>query len=583
MTRRLSYITLALVLITPVFAFAQGFSRDGIMGCNASQYGGSPGTTAATQGVFVPVFDAAVALNTGVLVYKECVLKGVANRLRENATASIGASATKAFLTGRKSVDANGNAVEAPLFSQDFDSESLAERDRATVQALQNLDTLNPALRDSTKRAIARGYYNSTRNRASALACPYDDVTNALEGNPASVDDALAAFQIPACSPLGAYITGESYVDFAGNNSVNNLARQLDWGRGVYDVSTIDANGRRITTTPASFVASSQEQILQSGYRQAESADDIDEMVSALFSGLSTQILRSSQGLAGLAQPIGNQPSYLDQMTTASAQGLRDAVNNAAIAVLRDAQLVEKAYGDIMRAILAQLQSSQNSFRAAESLCWSSIIQKACAGGTLKFSGGTATCTSAKEACTTDASGTRVCSLNNQLQISTSTIYSRNAILNGGGAETFNLAGTVEKNIQTSDNALKLFANLIQSVSGSASQSVQLQAQLQLDQLIAQGLIHKQSGPPGSNSLDEAVASKNAIDATIAGGSTLASNIKKLWNGDANDGTEGVVPWNGTYPPDSKNGNLDIAGWCNVGETTAGTQTIDRWIAKWKK
>lgn len=567
MSRYLSRLALALLLIAPSFAMAQGFSRDGIMGCNASQYGGSPGTTAAIQGVFVPVFDAAVTLNTGVLVYKECVLKGVAVRLREHATASIGAAATKAFLTGRETLDANGNVVQGPLFSQDFDSESLIERDRVTALALQSqaFNNVNPAFRDSIKRAVARAYYTSTRNGASALACAYDDVANALEGNPKSVDDALEAFQNPSCSPLGAFIAGENYVNYTGNNAVNNLSRQLDYGRGVYDVSTIDANGRRITMTPASFVASSQEQILQSGYRQAESADDIDEMVSALFAGMSTQILRSAQGLAGLAQASGSQPSYLDQMTAASAQGLRDSVSNAAIAILRDAQKIEESYGGIMRAILAQLQSSQGGIREAERQCWNAIIQKTCAPGTLKSDG---TCTSAKEACTTAADGTKVCSLNNQLKVATSTIYSQAALL--GGADTFNLAGRVEQNIKNSDNALKLFANLMQSVSSGSAQTTQALALQQLDTLIAQKAIHKQSD------LDDAIASKKSIDAVVAQGGTLGTQIKALWNGDAGDGTAGAVPWNGIYPPAN---NADIAGWCNYENTT----TIDRWIAKWKK
>ncbi len=566
MTARLSSLVFVIVLTAPLFASAQSFSRDGVLGCNAAQYGGSPGTTAATQGVFVPVVDAAVVLNTGVLVYKECVLKGVAVRLREHATASINSAATKTFLTGRTTVDANGNVVQQPYYPVDLDKDKLEERDRIYALLLQNgsLDGISPTMREEIKRAIARGYYQSTRKPGQALACPYADLENALNGTPKSVREALRYLQDPACTPLGAYQLANTQIANAGNAAVENMLTKLNWSGGVYDVSTIDAQGNRITQTPGRFVASSQEQVLQSGYRQAEAADDIDEMVNALFAGLSTEIIRSNRGLAGLAQPIGNQPSYLDQMTSAAAQGLRTAVNNAAIAILRDAQLVEKAYGDVMRAILSQMLSTQNNFKEAERQCWANIIQRTCSSGSLKADG---TCTSATETCTTDADGTRTCSLSNQLKIATSTIYSQAAV---SGSVEFNQVATVEKNVQASDNALKLFASLIESVSGSTSQNTQLQAQLQLDSLIAQGLIHRQKD------VDQAIAAKKAIDTAIAQNGTLVNQVKASWNGDASDGTEGVVPWNGTYPPKTA---ADIIGWCNYKNET----TIQNWAAKWKK
>ena len=542
------------------------FSRDGIMGCNSAQFGGSPGTTAAIGGVYVPVYDAAVALNTGVLVYKECVLKGIAIRMREKLTVDIAAAGTVAIQNGRQSYDASGNLVQSPLYSQNLRQEKLSERDRVTALALQNgtFNNLNPAFREDIKRAVARGYYNSTRNGASGLQCPYDDLENALAGRPESVDAALEAFQNPACSPVSAYITSENYVNNVGNTAVNEMIQKLDWSGGIFDIAAPNERGEMVTQTPGRFVASSQEQLLQSGFRQAEAADDIDEMVNGLFAGLSTEIIRSNRGLAGLTQPIGSQPSYLNQMRAAATQGLQNSVNNAVIAILRDAQLIEKAYGDVMRAILNQMSSTQGNFKEAERLCWSAIIQKTCAPDTLKSDG---SCTSVSDACTTADDGTVTCPVGNALKVATSTIYSQAAI---GGSTTFTLKDTVERNVTASDNAIKLFVTLIESVNGSASQSAQLQAQLQLDSLISQGLIHRQTD------LDQAIAARKAIDASIAQSGTYVKEVKAAWNGDAADGTAGAVSWNGTYPP--KVGG-DIVGWCNVNNAA----TIQNWVTKWKK
>lgn len=569
MTKPLAYFVITLLLAAPSLALAQstgGFTRDGIFGCNAAQYGGSPGTTAAISGTYVPVADAGVTLNTGVLVYKECVLEGIAARMSESVTASIAKSGIVAFQNGRQTYDASGNLVQGPLHPQILSQDQLAERDRVTALALQGsaVNGLHPALKEDVRRAVARGYYNSTRRGSSALSCPYADLQNALDGRPTSVWDALEAYQNPACSPVSAYILTENYVAYQGNTAVNEMMQRLDWNGGIYDITTIDESGRTVVQTPGRFVGAAQEQFITSGFRQAESAKDIDQMVGALFAGMSAEIIRSNRGLAGLTQPIGNQPSYLDQVTSAAQQGLRTAINNAAIAILRDAQLVEKAYGDIMRGILDQMTGTQTNFQAAEKQCWAAIIQKTCAQGTLKADG---TCTAISTGCTTDSNGTQTCPVSGQLKVATSTIYSQAAIAN---SSVFSLLPTVERNVQVSDNAIKLFVTLIEGVNGAASQSTQLQAQLQLESLISQGLIHKQSD------LDQAIASKKAIDAALAQGGSYVKEVAALWNGDAADGTAGATAWNGTYPPKSA---ADINGWCNVNSA----ETINKWSVKWKK
>ena len=66
----------------------QGFN--GIFSCNQNgAYAMSVGALGATGGVFVPVADASVELNTGTLVYKECVLREVVDAQRMAATAGF--------------------------------------------------------------------------------------------------------------------------------------------------------------------------------------------------------------------------------------------------------------------------------------------------------------------------------------------------------------------------------------------------------------------------------------------------------------------------------------------------------------
>src|SRR3989344_6167720 len=85
---------------TPTTAY--NFMRQGIFDCNLNgAYAMSVGAMAATSGVYVPVADATVQLNTGIIVYKECVLREVINREKEAATAGNPRKKGVFALTGR--------------------------------------------------------------------------------------------------------------------------------------------------------------------------------------------------------------------------------------------------------------------------------------------------------------------------------------------------------------------------------------------------------------------------------------------------------------------------------------------------
>src|SRR5262245_32635129 len=74
----------------PVNTCSQGFSSQGIFGCsrNAAALSGSVGAFSATGGVYVPVADYTVELNTGTLVYQQCVLRGIVNREAESVNSA---------------------------------------------------------------------------------------------------------------------------------------------------------------------------------------------------------------------------------------------------------------------------------------------------------------------------------------------------------------------------------------------------------------------------------------------------------------------------------------------------------------
>lgn len=560
MNKYLLSLTIAALLL-PVMA-----SAEGIASCDAGQYGGSPGTTAAIGGVYVPVSDAGVTLNSGVLVYKECVLRGIVNSHRQVMTAATVRQGTLAFQNGRTQVDEEGNEVSLPLYPENFRKDAQDAEAQEVVNLKKNgaFENINPAFRQQVERAALTSYARATRQPYADLRCDYKDLEKALNNEKekrAEYDlwEALEAFQNPACSPVGALQLASAHISNAAATGRSEMIMRLNWSGGTYDVSTRDAAGNLIVQTPGRFVAAAQEQLLTSGLRQTEMATDINQMVSALFTGMGAQILQSG-GLAALAQSNAGQPSYLDQVVSTAQRGASTATNNAGIAVIKSMRAIEQAYGDVMRAILALFTDSATGMRAAERQCWANIVSKVCSGPVSSSN----TCTSVADACTTDAEGVQTCPSGVTLQIATSTRYSDLAISLLPGR---NNAQTVAANVDTSSSTIRFFDQLIATLSTSESGTAQQQALNQLDALIRSNQVHTK------NDITTAQTAQTDLSQQVR---TFTDAIAAAWSGTSGAGTAGAISWNGTYPPAA---TADIAGWCNFNDAA----TIQRWITKWTK
>jgi hypothetical protein len=125
-------------------------------------------TAARTQWMQAPSrnekVDAAVTLNTGYLVYKECVLRGIVDRERESALAALIKQLIITLQTGR-----GGN----PTFWQSK-KENLDRSDQRFLTSIQQRSAaLNPAFQSKLVRSEARDYMTNTRQPDAAYDCPY--------------------------------------------------------------------------------------------------------------------------------------------------------------------------------------------------------------------------------------------------------------------------------------------------------------------------------------------------------------------------------------------------------------------------
>lgn len=508
------------------------FKRNGVFGCPLDGGISSVGANAATQSAYVPVNDAAVTINTYTLVYKECVLRGVLLRQREAATAALQRGGILNYMTAR-----DGN----PQFSQILPKERTEVRDLAYLQGTQNgtLNTLNTEFKGVVSRAVVNGYVTSRNASNKNFACSYAGVKSALNGRPqGSYWEALKALQNPACNPYGATkLVDEQFVRNS-ESEVNDMMVRLGWGNGNYGVEKIDADGNRVTLTPGAIVAGNVTQLLQTGYRQLENANDIDQMVSSLFAGITSHVIGDARGLLGLTQSAGGQPSYLDQVSRDAAQGVRNAAVNAALTVLSGAKQIESALKQVFDTMAGVISNTIGTLRARENACWALIIDRVCTAAP----GANNTCQS-KSSCTTDPEGVETCSSSVTLKVATSTAFSQ-AVIN---AQIAGIASSTIFELEKTNNAVTLIDRLIANVTNTASVEAQRVALQQLDGLVANGQLHSR--------YDLDAAQKRSQDVT----SLMAQLI-----------TDTTAAW-----ADSQDPNV---GWCNINNAAV----IQRWENAWK-
>jgi hypothetical protein len=495
--------------------------------------------TFSASGVYVPVADAAVILNTGYLVYVACSLRPLVSALRQNASAAIAKNILNSFNTGN-----DGN----PQFSQNINRESGDVADKQFVDDIQGgvLNTLHPAIKDVVQRAVVQSYRDTTRNPSNVLACPYKgDLSKLLNGSEFSWDG-LSALQNPACNPMGARLLAGELEDRRVANAVNNYMTELQWGQGILPLKKLDANGVPITVTPGQVILSQANQALQSGFLETENASDIGQMVNALFAGMGAQAISSADGLVGMTQSIGGAPAYLDQVTAAASAAARGAVVNTAITILNSARATQRAYLANLQKIARSLIDAINALQVTEAGCWDHIITNACTAGSLKVTAGVTTCT--------DPAG-------NNLRIATSTAFSFAV----KSTQISPLAQATAPQITAAQSAIVAIDRLIAGVTNTTSLSAQSLAIQQLDQLT------RSNGFPKSSDVAAAATQASSVDQTMQ---TLITTTISNWQGIDSNGNQ-TLPWNNATPATAINPGI---GWCNYNNPA----TIGIWRGIWK-
>jgi hypothetical protein len=461
--------------------------RDGIFGCSADKYR-NPGSLFAVGGVYVPVNDAAVTLNTGYLVYKECVLDGVVSAIKNSAVADLQRQVTTALETGR---DGNSQYV------QNIDAELGERRIGIVVSGLsgESLNSMCAAFRRPVQTAVARGFYLSANSPESVYNCPVPTTAGDL-----SYERWFATSQ-PAGNVFGATALAGARISRQITEDERNMRDMWSWGNGLYP--TLDRNQNPLNQrviTPGFVIAQSLMQMLGAGTNILVNANEIDQMNGALQAGLTATIISDTvRGLSGLTRPQNGQPSYFDRMTAEAASSVRQGAVNAALSILSAARQIEGQYRTAKEGVATALTEAILKLRDAENQCWNLIIPKV--QNYASSQGAT-------------------------LLIATSTQFSQPII----DSQIAPLATTTINDLRASETALSLINELIVSVTNSSSATIQRAALERLDSMVANNQLH--------TSVDAQNATKQKDDVTTALGALLIDTVK-AWS----DSTDPTIGW----------------------------------------
>lgn len=483
----------------------------------------SVGVTAVSGGVFVPVNDAAVTLNTGILVYKECVLRKIVNAKRIDATAKLVKQTTQNFLKGRCVVDADGVETCGPYFPEVLSEDRLKLSDTVVARDVNGtlLDSVNPLFRDDVKRAIYRSYLQQTRNPGASLACSGTAASLAriqMGGYDGPQD--LFTVADPNCNPLFNFFSAQALVMSDVAAEQEDMLTRLGWNRGVYDVTTTGADGVSRVVTPGFIIAGTMEQQLGSAFRQLENANDIGQMIDQMFAAIGNQIMTGTVGTAvgglrGLLNVQFGQKSYLDQVVANTGTTLQNSTVSAAMQNLAAAVANESAYLAAKNATASVLTNAVTQLRTKEAQCWNQFVVPAVTTYALQ---------------------------NNipRLKVATTTTASQAAI----DKNIVPLAGSVSADIGPSNAMMTQINQIISGISGASP----AEAYKQLDALVAGGKLH--------TSYDAQAAQKQTQDVQSA----LTAVV-----------TDTITAWGDNQDP--------TIGWCNINNPAV----VQMWANKWKQ
>ncbi|MBI2618039.1 hypothetical protein HYW58_01145 [Candidatus Kaiserbacteria bacterium] len=363
--RKILVFILILSIVTPVtflsFPVQKTYAATG-------DFDDAANIIAAGSAAISAISDAISSAALSSLVLKEYVLDPLTVLLREIIIQSITASIVNWI---------NNGFEGSPAFITDLEGFLLDVADQvvgAYIEGSELADLCSP-FRLDVRIALALDYYSPFRDRAACtLTGVLQNISDAF-GDFSTGQGWDAWFELsvnPYNNALGSYLGSRNALRTSIAQAQSRQLRILDWGNGYRSYEVCDTEGvqdprnsanisiGRLNcriATPGVVINEQLSDVLGTGYRQLELADELNEIIGALLGQLAKQVLGgSSNGLAGLSQSSFGAPSYTDQLL----QENRDSstVSGRALEAIRTSIQNEEKYRSAK-------QTSLNAVRVA--------------------------------------------------------------------------------------------------------------------------------------------------------------------------------------------------------------------------
>lgn len=360
---------------------AYEFVRNGIYGCKGIGEVGPVGMQHA-QGTFVPVSEEAIALNTFILVNKFCVLDGLNIRQREALVAGITRAALRQVNEGRQGqakYAQNPRAMQAQL--RDEVMEKFMEH--------ESLQKMCGPYRERVKRNLVQDYVNRTRKPELAYACSFngsdEEMSALMKGDleNSGWGKFLSSLE-QGNNELSAFTQLRDVATVTIDEEQRRLEKELQWGSGFLSDRECKqvpvGNGRYEEdcqiVTPGKVIADMTSFLVQTGHRQTEQADSIDELLGSFITNLQTEVLSGFGGLQATTNNA-NGASYLDRAVDDAFGRARGETTNVGKDALTKALATESEYNAIIKTTISLIDTTIGTLVQREDKCFDDMLDQA--------------------------------------------------------------------------------------------------------------------------------------------------------------------------------------------------------------
>jgi hypothetical protein len=251
---------------------------------------------------------------------KEIVLDGIAAQLAKQIVQNM----TQSIVTW-----INSGFQGSPAFVTDLQGFLLDSADQVAGDFIYNDPSLNflcSPFQLDVKIALATTYQQQSHGRFTEEAqCTLSDVTDNVEGflngsfSEGGWDSWFEVTQNPVNTPTGAYLAAEGEMYARIVDEQGRQIEELGWGNGFLSFKVCSdtdvASGKQTDcdiTTPGTVIANQINKSLGAGQDALITADEINEIIGALFAQLAQQAITGINGMLGLGGSSYSNNSFGD-------------------------------------------------------------------------------------------------------------------------------------------------------------------------------------------------------------------------------------------------------------------------------